>query len=1252
MKNISKNIVKHKTLILIIGLLLIIPAIIGMVKTNINYNVLVYLPEDIETMKGQDILTNDFNMGAFSVSVLENMSSKEVLDYEDKVREIEGVEKVFSIKDVIGTTIPIEMLPTELRDKVYKDNTYLLAITFKNGTSNEQTLNAVEQIRNISPKAKIGGMSAMVLDTMNLSDSEVMVYIIIAVALCILVLMVCLDSYLVPFILLVNIGIAILYNMGTNIFLGDISYITKAISAVLQLGVTTDFSIFLYHRYEFKKKKLNKEEAMADAIEDTFVSVAGSSLTTIAGFLALCTMTLLLGKDIGIVMAKGVLLGVICVLTLFPALLLIFDKYIEKTQHKVLLPEFKHIKEFTLKHYKAILIVFLILLVPAYIGNKNVKTYYNLSDSLPKDLAFNIANEEVKNKFGIGSPSVVMVDKNLNNADLNSMVDEINNLEGIESVISYSKLSDLNIPESMINEDIVKIFKSDKYQMVLINSKYDIATNELNDQIAKVNDIVKKYDSDSILAGEGPLMKDLIKISDTDFHNVNYTSIAVILVIMVFVLKSLSLPIILIIAIEFAIFMNMATFYFGGVTLPFIASIVIGTIQLGATIDYAILMTTKYLDKRKTNDKFTSMKHALDSSVSSIITSGLCFFAATFGVGVYSKIDMIGSICNLISRGAIISMIVVIFILPSLLLTLDGLIVKTTKGFKKGNKNMKNNKKVLASLMLGLVCIPFSVNAATKDETVYSVIDNNGDTTTTVSEILKNIDGDVLDESDLENIINTNGKEEYFKNSNNKITWKSNGNNIYYQGTTTKKLPIDLEVKYYLNDQEINVKDLKNKEGHIKLRINYKNNDRHGDLYTPFVVTMGTIIKGDVNNVTINTGKILNNGKSYVAVGLALPALDKSLGLSDLSKYNYIEIEYDTKSFENSDIYNVYSANLISMDDFRVFDKLDEVYTQIATLGDASAQLVDGSKKLSTGMNSYNDNFKKYKKGIIELNKGTKKLNNSYKQINSGINTLYNSLGELNNVASNLATLKNGLSEAKAGVDKMNAGVKDLQGGVAGLNTYLAKVNAANDDAIEILEDNQAILYSTLGGATYTQLMRDLQGNQMMLGTVVVDPATGAKNPGMSTILTRLNNGLTEINYGLTTLSSSLNDANNKIDVKTLNEKLTALQKGVSTLNDGSKLFSNGLNTLSNSTDTIEGATTQLSDATNTINEGMNTLSTSLEKFDNEGIQKIVSLVNGDVKAMESKLNRLANLSKEYDSFTKKNSKMKGETKFIVKIEA
>src|SRR5574344_924944 len=465
-------------------------------------------------------------------------------------------------------------------------------MTFKNSTSNEDTLKSVENIRNLAKdKAKVGGMSAMVLDTMNLSNKEIAIYVLIAVVLCIIVLMLCLDSYFVPIILLANIGIAILYNMGTNLFLGNISYITKAISSVLQLGVTTDFSIFLYHRYEqAKKTEKTKEIAMQVAIVDTFTSVLGSSLTTIAGFLALCTMTLLLGKDIGLVMAKGVAFGVICVLT-----------------------------------------IFLILCIPAYIGNKNVNVYYNLSKSLPENLEFNIANQELKNKFGIVSPEIILINKDIKNNTIDEIINKIENIDGINYALSYSKISELGIPESMIDKEISSTFNNDKYQMILVNSEYEIATDELNNQITQVNDIVKSYDETAIVAGEGPLMKDMINISNTDFINVNYTSIAVIFIIMIFVLKSISLPIILVVTIEFAIFVNMASFYFTGVTLPFIASIIIGTIQLGATIDYAILMTTKYLDKRKTGaDKFTSMHYSLDNSVRSIFTSGLCFFAATF----------------------------------------------------------------------------------------------------------------------------------------------------------------------------------------------------------------------------------------------------------------------------------------------------------------------------------------------------------------------------------------------------------------------------------------------------------------------------------------------------------------------------------------------------------------------------------------------------------------------------------------------
>ena len=689
MKKFGDFVCKNKIAIIIISILLLIPAVIGIYKTRINYDILVYLPDDIETVKGQDILANDFNMGAFSTVVVENMSSYDILQLEDKIKDVKGVEKVVSLTDLTGTTIPKEMLPSEIVDKVSKGDAELMLVTFNDSTSSDETLEAIESIREIADSStKIGGMSAMVLDTMNLSTEEITAYVVIAVILCIIVLMLALDSYFAPILLLGNIGVAILFNMGTNIFLGEISYITKAISSVLQLGVTTDFSIFLYHKYEKASKRTkNKDKAMSKAISETLVSVLGSSLTTIAGFLALCTMNLTLGKDIGIVMAKGVLMGLICVVTLFPALILIFDKQIEKTKHKPFIPEFKRIKAFTLKHYKIIFVIFLLLIIPAWYGNKNVDVYYNLDRSLPDNLPSSIANTTLKEKFNVVSPEMILVSSELKNDELNEMIDEIKDLDGIDLVLSASELSNLGIPEQIIDEDIKSIFKSDDYQMVFVNSIYGTATDELNSQVDKLNKIVKKYDKKGIVAGEGPLTKDLVEISDQDFHNVNYASIGVILVIMLLVLKSISLPILLVCGIEFAIFVNMSVPYYMGTTIPFIASIVIGTIQLGATIDYAILMTTKYLEERKNGkEKHKAMKVALDNSVNSIFVSGLCFFAATFGVGAFSKLEMIGSICTLIARGAIISMLVVIMILPSILLIFDGLISKTTSGFIKEGK--------------------------------------------------------------------------------------------------------------------------------------------------------------------------------------------------------------------------------------------------------------------------------------------------------------------------------------------------------------------------------------------------------------------------------------------------------------------------------------------------------------------------------------------------------------------------------------
>ena len=629
-------------------------------------------------------MTDEFGIGAFSFVTVDNMSNYDILTLEKKIKEIDGVETVASIVDVMDTVIPSFMIPEEITEKVYQGNQTVILVTFNSGTSEEKTMNAVKELRDtVGDSTKVSGMTAMVLDTRNLSEQEIFAYVVIAVLLCLLVLVIATDSYLVPIFLLGNIGFAILYNMGTNIILGQISYITKAITAVLQLGVTMDFSIFLYHKYEQAKiAQKDKKKAMEQAISDTFKSVIGSSLTTIAGFLALCSMDLTLGTDIGIVMAKGVLCGFLTVLTLFPALLLVFDKALEKTRHKVFIPKLKRLQNFIIKHNMIVVIIFLVLLIPAIIGNNKVEVYYKLDKSLPKDLSSSIANSNLAKDFNIVSPELILIDKNLNGSDLDELVKKIQEIEGIDLVLAPKILLEI-VPSFMLPEDITQMIENDHYQLMIVNSLYEIASPELEAQIKEMDKLVKTYDKKAIVAGEGPLMNDLTRIADHDFKMVNYSSIAVIFILMLVVLKSFSLPFILILVIEFAIFLNMAIAYYTGTTLPFIASIVVGTIELGATIDYAILMSTKYLEERKQNKKKEAVKNTLETTVPSILVSALCFFAATFGVAFYSKIDMIGSICTLLSRGAIISMIVVIFLLPTLLLLFDKLIMKTTKGMKE-----------------------------------------------------------------------------------------------------------------------------------------------------------------------------------------------------------------------------------------------------------------------------------------------------------------------------------------------------------------------------------------------------------------------------------------------------------------------------------------------------------------------------------------------------------------------------------------
>ena len=686
MKKFSEFICKHRWLIVVLSGLLIIPAIFGYVATRVNYDLLVYLPSDIETLKGQEILTEDFGTGAFSVAVVKNMPQKDLLNLEDKIREVESVNQVISIADVTGTAIPLDFLPSEVREKAIRDDSQLMLITFSEGTSDEKTLDAVEKIRGIAGEScLVGGMSAMVLDTKMLFKSETLLYVSIAVVLSLIVLLLALDSAVVPFLMLGSIGVALIFNMGTNVLFGEISYITQAISAVLQLGVTMDFSIFLYHRYEAaKKKESDRLKAMSGAIRETAVSVFGSALTTFAGFLALCTMSLTLGTDIGLVMAKGVVLGVICALTTFPALLLVCDKWVEKTKHRELLPKFKHVSEFIVKYRIPILVIFAVALVPTYILQTKTDVYYKLDSSIPDSYGYTKAMKALREDYGMESQMMVLVRNSTSTAKVNQMIAEINELDGVDAALGTSMLADYGLSEDILSDKVMSIAKTDDYSLVLVLSRYSIASDELNNQIAKVNEIVDKYDDGAIVAGEGPLMKDLVEISDRDFNSVNTVSIAVIFVIMAIVLKSISLPVLLMAAIEFAIFLNLGASYVTGVEIPFIASIVIGTIQLGATIDYAILLTTKYLAERKRGiEKVTAIRKALSGSIQSIIVSAMCFFGATFGVGAISQIDMIGSLCTLISRGALISMLIVLTVVPALLVTFDGLIRKTTLGFNK-----------------------------------------------------------------------------------------------------------------------------------------------------------------------------------------------------------------------------------------------------------------------------------------------------------------------------------------------------------------------------------------------------------------------------------------------------------------------------------------------------------------------------------------------------------------------------------------
>ncbi len=692
MKKIGKAIAKGRYLIFILTLALLVPSAIGYLNTRVNYDILSYLPESLETVSGQDIMVDEFGMGAFSMVIVEGMDNKDAAALEADLETINHVKEVLWYDDMLDLSVPVSMIPDSIRDAFFQGDATMMIALFDNTTSADETMEAITDMRKMVGKdCFISGMSGVVTDIKNLALQEMPVYVVIAAVLSLLVLLLTTDSFVLPFIFLSSIGFAVVYNMGTNIFLGQISYITQALVAVLQLGVTMDYSIFLLHSYEEAKPNYeNRNDAMAEAIANTFISVAGSSVTTVAGFAALIFMTFELGRDLGIVMIKGVVIGVICCVTVLPSMILIFEKAIDKTRHKPLLPSMDKISDFIIKHSWIWLILFVVAFVPALNGNNGVELYYNIDSGLPDTLDSAIANKKLSDEFHMSNVHLIMVDSSLDAKSKKEILNKVEDVDGVKWALGLNSVTGEMIPDSMIPKKLTSKLKSDNYEIMFVCSDYSAATDEVNAQIASINDIVKSYDPTGMVIGEAPLMKDLEDTTSVDLVTVNTVSILAIFVIVMIVFKSISLPAILVTVIEFAIFVNMAFSYYRGISQPFVAPIVVGTIQLGATVDYAILMTNRYKTERMAGkEKHEAISIAHKTSFKSILTSGLSLFAATIGVALYSNIDMIRSIVILLCRGAIISMIIVLVLLPAMLTLFDKVICYTTIGMRGCAKKQK-----------------------------------------------------------------------------------------------------------------------------------------------------------------------------------------------------------------------------------------------------------------------------------------------------------------------------------------------------------------------------------------------------------------------------------------------------------------------------------------------------------------------------------------------------------------------------------
>ena len=702
MKSFGNAVVKVRHLILILAFILLVPAVWGYTHTRVNYDILTYLPDSIETIKGQDILMNEFGTGAITMLIVEDKSDREIVAMEEEIRKVDHVKKVLWYDSFADISIPKELLPQKLKDAFIKGNATMMAVIYDSSTSSDETMAAVTEIRKVLDSGcYLQGMSAVITDTKDLAEQEEPIYVVLAVLLSSIVLALSMDTFLAPVLFLLSIGMAIIYNLGSNYFFGEVSYITKALAAVLQLGVTMDYSIFLWHSFKENERIYeDHKEAMAVAINETLKSVVGSSVTTIAGFAALCFMRFRFGLDVGLVMMKGVALGVICCVTILPSLILQFEKAIEKTRHRPLLPTFSKIADFVQKHNKAVFLVFLLAWIPAIYGYTHYNVYYDIIQTLPKNLPSMVASQEMEDTFSMNNTLMILADADLDAKSGDKMSREIKELDGVSSVISVDSFLGEGIPREMIPETLKEELYGGGYQLMLVASEYITASDEMNAQIDAINEIIHSYDNKAMLIGDAPCTKDLITISDHDFNVVSWTSIGIIAAIILFVFTSVSLPVLLVLVIECAIFINMGLAYYTGTTLPFIASIVIGTIQLGSTVDYAILMTSRYqVERRSGKDKREAVLIAHKTSIQSIFVSAMSFFAATFGVGVYSGIAVISSLCMLMARGALISMVTVVFALPAVLLLFDPVIIRTSRGFVSKETKLGNTGSELSHSM-------------------------------------------------------------------------------------------------------------------------------------------------------------------------------------------------------------------------------------------------------------------------------------------------------------------------------------------------------------------------------------------------------------------------------------------------------------------------------------------------------------------------------------------------------------------------